>query len=77
MARLIIVLLLSILIAYPVGSEMIRGLRTGKLAHSDTQASVDRTRAPVRFWLLMIFYVSLLGLCAWFVVSAARHAFVA
>ncbi|MFZ2753439.1 MAG: hypothetical protein WAZ48_08315 [Lysobacteraceae bacterium] len=77
MARLIVALLLSILIAYPVGSAMVRGLRNGRLAHSDTRASVDRTRAPVRFWLLMMFYVSLLGLCAWYVAFAARHAFFA
>jgi len=75
MTRLIIALLLSLLIAYPVVPAVVRGLRTGKLAHSDTRAFVDRARAPVRFWLLMVFYVSLLGMCAWFVVSAARHAF--
>ena len=50
MARLIVALLLSILIAYPVGSAMVRSLRNGRLAHSDTRASVDRTRAPLRFW---------------------------
>lgn len=75
MTRLIIALLLSLLIAYPVVPAMVRGLRTGKLAHSDTRAFVDRARAPVRFWLLMMVYVSLLGLCAWCVVSTARHAF--
>jgi hypothetical protein len=75
MARLIIALLLSLLIAYPVVPAVVRGLRTGKLAHSDTRAFVERSRAPLRFWLLMVFYVSLLGMCAWFVVFAARHAF--
>ena len=75
MTRLIIALLLSLLIAYPVVPAVVRGLRTGKLAHSDTRAFVDRTRAPVRFWLLMMFYVSLLGLCVWYVAFAARHAF--
>ncbi|NOT90050.1 MAG: hypothetical protein HOP03_18010 [Lysobacter sp.] len=77
MTRLIIALLLSLLIAYPIVPAVVRGLRTGKLAHSDTRAFVERSRAPLRFWLLMVFYVSLLGMCAWFVVFAARHAFVA
>lgn len=50
MTRLIIALLLSaFLIAYPVVPAVVRGLRTGKLAHSDTRAFVDRARTPVRF----------------------------
>ncbi|MBN8212941.1 MAG: hypothetical protein J0M09_08470 [Xanthomonadales bacterium] len=77
MTRLIIALLLSLLIAYPVVPAVVRGLRTGKLAHSDTRAFVERSRAPLRFWLLMLFYVSLLGLCVWYVAFAARHAFFA
>lgn len=77
MTRLIIALLLSLLIAYPVVPAVVRGLRTGKLAHSDTRTFVERSRAPLRFWLLMMFYVSLLGLCVWYVAFAARHAFVA
>lgn len=53
--------------ALPVAYAVVHGLRTGRLSHSDTRSFVRRDRHPVRFWLLMLFFLSLLAMYVWVV----------
>ncbi|TXH69434.1 MAG: hypothetical protein E6Q88_09085 [Lysobacteraceae bacterium] len=75
MLRFLIVIAICLLIASPVAWAVVRGLRTGKLPHSDSSTFVQRSKAPVRFWLLMLFFLALLAMLGWTVFRAGHQAF--
>jgi hypothetical protein len=60
--RVAVVLLCVAFVAWPVGHAVVVGLRTGRLPHSDSTATVARATHPLRFRALMLLFLAMLAL---------------
>lgn len=72
--RIALVLACLALVAWPVGSAVVAGLRTGRLPHTDSRSVIVRGTHPVRFWALMTLFLAMLGLLGYGAVVGIQRA---
>jgi hypothetical protein len=70
--RFLIVCIILGSLAFFLGRVVIRGLKTGKIAHTDSSSFCLKKQNPIRFWLFVIFFSGII-LCCLYIIGISAY----